>query len=282
MNKTKFFNFHSFFSLLTAAACLMGACFSDLNEDNSNDMERVEMEKEIFDAKEHVLTLDHLYLLSCNQCRISGGISLFNKFSDDLFYLICSFAFFPMFTFMDNHPLFITKDNGMTVICPPGGDKSLQTKIFKELKHGTIKFGKYLRSKDKIIYKVTFNTLECDPEFIGFGFLKNTFNSWNNGNLFNFNGNGSIMCYQDYLSRKQIEQFENTIFNRLWFKKGDNITYELNMCYMKGIIWNSTTSNKEKPIFEMDLIDNIAIGICMGGKTQTIKVANQEIISDKT
>ena len=64
--------------------------------------------------------------------------------------------------------------------------------------------------------------------------------------------------------------------------KGCNLTFEMNMGKMKGIVWSSAfNGNRENPIWTLDLFDGIVIAFSLGYTNQSISVINQEFLFDQ-
>ena len=118
-------------------------------------------------SQKRILTLNDLYLIACYQCRQLCNQNLYNKTEDNIFHLISRYAFYPNFAFMKNHPSLIIDNDGLTV------------KSNKKTKYATIKFGEFLNSSHKFIYRVTFK-MDIKYAYTGFGFIKPTFNEWSN------------------------------------------------------------------------------------------------------
>eukprot|EP01084_Bolivina_argentea_P101116 181349_1 len=223
-----------------------------------------------------IISLNDYYLIACYQCRCFGGLQLYNKSANEIFHVISSYAFPPNFEFVTNHPVFQVTDDGLSVIME---DKS---------KYGTIRFGEFLTSEDKLIYRATFqmDTYQS-ANFCGTGFVKHEFDEWSSSS-WNQGNNHSIMpyCSGGTYAVCNKGEFKNVICDsrtaKYFFLNGNKITYEMNMITMKATIWDSTRFNKDQPYFSMDLCDNIAIGFCMGSDNtatkQKVTLVNQEFL----
>ena len=217
-----------------------------------------------------------LYLIACYECRIFGGLSLYDKMEDELFHIISQFTLTPKFKFPAKHPVFKIRADGLKVRCPPA---RISTNKYK---HGTIQFGKFLNSSHKFIYRVTFKLKAYNDDnrgcYLGLGFLKPKFNEYDNGINWNQGGNHSVIAYE--CKPYKNDEFKKVSINKkYWYKIHDQIIYEMNMIKLKAKVWSKLNHNDTKPMIIMDLdYDDIAIAFSIGCFDQTVTVIDQQFI----
>ena len=220
-------------------------------------------------------SLNDFYLISNHHCRIFCNENIYNKTEDRIFHLISKYAFSPDFIFMKNHPKLIIDNNGFTV------------KSTKKTICSTIKFGEFLNSSHKCIYRVTFK-MNAIHNWVGFGFILPSYNKWSH-NDWNYGDKDCSMWYErPYDGDNRISGIKTNKFGGEgnWYETGiSTITFQLNMIKMKGIIWREEDEGPIdliwEPMIQFDLIDDIAIAFCLGYNDQTITAIKQEFLFDQ-
>ena len=129
---------------------------------------------------------------------------------------------------MKDHPKLAIENDGFTVKCT------------KKTEISTIKFGEFLNSSHKFIYRVTFK-MDVKYHYAGIGFIKPTFNKWV-GNRWNISETTGVMVYYQGSDLQRgakmgirLIRSDKSYFN--WYHshdhhKSNKITLELDMIKM--------------------------------------------------
>lgn len=204
--------------------------------------------------------------------------------------IICQYFKLNEFTFDRPSPCFIIGDDKLSI--------TTTTAIFKDTKefeaYGTIQFGQFLKSTDKLIYTVTFLMKEIMSGSIGIGFLRPSFNQWIHQHFNKCEKYSTYIYCNSYYRASPVfdelnKQYENANSLTNWNSgsfcdSGGKVMVEMNMITMKAkmtFVQNEEKKcrdNKKTHVYEINLPDDVAIMIDVGSQGQFVQVLEQQFV----
>ena len=166
----------------------------------------------------------------------------------------------------------------------------------KDTKYGTIQFGQFLNSSDKLIYRVKFLMEKVSQGNIGFGFITPEFDKWDHAGYFNnceancvtlysnsfYEGSPDFIEINEQYPNQAFVAYGEDIYNYMQCESGDHVVIEMNMTKLNANIIFYTRVTKDDQVafeknqsFTINLLNEVAIIVDAGVDVQTVRVIEQ-------